>query len=1009
MRELYPYVKVPLNDELLQNMNHNIPLPENERERLEALINFNILEKMPEHELMPLIKLAAYLAQTGVAILSIVEGKRHYIKTKIGLSVYDMQNDFDFCHTVVQSKDYVEIPDAMKDPEFSMSPMVVGHPNFRFFAGVPITTKEGFNIGSICILDTSPKHLYPEQVETLKKIAAQVTVLLELRKQNKNLQTELNQLIHDRINQTEIDLASYKFALDESAEVAITDRDGFIKFANEKFCAASKYIKEELLGQPYKVLNSGYHPQSFFFFFLQTITKGHVWHGEIKNRNKAGNHYWVDCSIIPFLDKKGQPYQYIAIQHDITEKKNALERLTIETRLISIISENEAIENSIKKIAHQICLHLEWDVSVYWSLDPKKNKLSNPKIYNHNNKPIFDFEQQTRRLEFTKGEGLPGYVWVSKKPKWLVDLEGQSLLINRSSIEETSLSSALVFPILFRNEVIGVMEFFSFKRKKDDYNILQMIESFGLQIGAFIDRKEAEEELIKAKKEAEESVKSKDQFLTNMSHEIRTPMNAIIGFTQLILQTNLNDKQSEFANSVKMAAENLLSIINDILDFSKIESGVIKIESTPTDIRQTFKNVYDLLKISASQKQLEFNMEIDQRIPEAVLCDALRLNQILINLVGNAIKFTEKGQVKFSAEVVKIENSLYEIVFKVKDTGIGIIKEKQKDIFERFNQVNNEINRKYEGTGLGLSISKNLIELLGGKLNMQSEIGIGSEFSFNLHVLKCESDSILKNDLIQEKQPITRNKSILLIEDNPLNQKLAKNVLNNFGFDVIIADNGQLGLKVLEHQKFDLILMDIQMPELDGYQTTTIIRRELKLHIPIIAMTAHSIVGEKEKCISVGMNDFISKPFNQKELFDKISNLISVESKHPETIDTIMNSNETPDINLSYLYELSNGNIEFEKEMILLFIHQVPKEILNLQRACEEYEYVKIAEIAHKLKSSMDIFNRRDLSENLSNIIEEAKSNRISDTLTNKLKAIDTALHSYYPLLIKLLETKYKD
>jgi CheY-like chemotaxis protein len=226
---------------------------------------------------------------------------------------------------------------------------------------------------------------------------------------------------------------------------------------------------------------------------------------------------------------------------------------------------------------------------------------------------------------------------------------------------------------------------------------------------------------------------------------------------------------------------------------------------------------------------------------------------------------------------------------------------------------------------------------------------------------------------------------------------------------VIIADNGQLGLNVLKHQQFDLILMDIQMPELDGYQTTTIIRRELKLHIPIIAMTAHSIVGEKEKCISVGMNDFISKPFNQKELFDKISSLISLESKPSETIDTIMNDNETPDINLNYLYELSNGNIEFEKEMILLFIHQVPKEILNLQRACEEYEYVKIAEIAHKLKSSMDIFNRTDLSENLSIIIEEAKSNRISDTLTNKLKAIDTSLHSYYPLLIKLLETKYKD
>lgn len=1000
-----------LNPELTRlknSMTDNIPLPENERERLEALINFDILEKMPESELLPLVKMASFACQTNIALLSIFEGNRHIVKTKTGLSIYDMQNDYDFCIQVVKANDFFEIPDTLRDPDFSKHPSVLGHQNIRYFAGVPISTVEGFNIGSICIIDSRPKTLFPEQIETLKRLAEQIKHTLSLRKQNKQLQSELNQLIHEKINQTEIDLAAYKFALDQSAEVAISDRDGFIRFVNEKFCRTSMYVKEELLGQPYKILNSGYHTPSFFTEMWQTITSGSVWHGEIKNINKKGHYFWVDCSIIPFLDKKGKPYQYITIQHDITEKKNALERLTIETRLISILSENETIEIAIKKIAHQICLHLDWDISMFWSLDVQKNKLNNPKYYNHINRPLPEFETQSFKTEFAKGEGLPGYVWVSKKPKWITDLSGQALIINRSSIEESDMRSALVFPIIFRGEVIAVMEFFSFKRKKEDYNLMQMIDGFGLQIGSYIERKQAEEELIKAKKEAEESVKSKDQFLTNMSHEIRTPMNAILGFTQLLLQTKLNDRQEDFAHSVKVAAENLLSIINDILDFSKIESGVIEIEPSPTNIRQILKNVYDLLKISASQKQLEFDYTVDDQMPKWVMCDALRLNQILINLVGNAIKFTEKGTVKFSVQVIGSEQDHIALQFKVSDTGIGIQSDKHSSIFERFNQVNNEINRKYEGTGLGLSISKNLIELMGGQLDVFSEVNKGSEFSFVLKLQRSIQDSLSEEKGEVNTLNLDEKLSILLVEDNLLNQKLAKNVLNNFGFDVVIADNGLIGLEILKKQSFDLILMDLQMPELDGYQTTRIIRQEMQLSVPIIAMTAHSIVGEKEKCIEVGMNDFISKPFNQKELHEKISKLAS--NKHtPSIMKNDLNSGDTNTINLSYLNELSNGNIQFEKEMISLFLHQVPKEILTLRRAFDEHEHGRIAEIAHKMKSSLDIFDRSDLSLSLQNIIDESKSGRTSEVMERELEAIDTELQSFYPQLKHILETKYKD
>jgi PAS domain S-box-containing protein len=982
-------------------MNERLNIHDNERERLEALINFNILEKIPESELDSVVQMAAQICQTQVAIISIYDGQNVQIKSSVGLNIYDLRGDFDFCFDLIKDKVYFEIPDAYLDAELVKNPMVIGHPNFRFFGGVPITSIEGFKIGTINVIDPKAKQLSREQIEGLNSLSKQVTILLNLRKQNKNLQNELNQLLNERVNQTEIDLAAYKFALDQSSGVAIADRNGYIKFVNDKFCKSSGYIKEELLGQAYSIFNSGHHSQLFFEEMWESISHGELWIGEIRNKDKQGNFFWVDCSIIPFLDKKGKTYQYMAIQQDITEKKSAQERMTLEARLISILSENDSINSSIQHIAEQICYRLEWDIGIFWHLQ-KESNLLNPHIYYQFTYPHND-ELRTYILQqkINIGETLSGRVWQKKSPMWIFDLGFENSPFETTIAGFYKIKSSLLFPVLFNNEVIGVMQFLSSKSKKTDVNIIQMFESTGLQIGAFIERKLAEEELLKAKKQAEESVISKDQFLANMSHEIRTPMNAIIGFTELLSQTGLNHLQKDYANSVKVAGENLLSIINDILDFSKIESGVVTIETSSSDVHLIMKNVYDLLKISANQKNLKFSFEFDPNIPQFLMCDALRLNQILINLVGNAIKFTENGAVEFSATLINSGSTYHQILFKVKDTGIGIHDEKKDKIFERFSQVNNAINRKYEGTGLGLSISKNLIELMGGELELKSKEGIGSEFQFVLKLDIGTKNETLKETYQSQRSAHIRRPIILVIEDNYLNQKLAKNVLNNFDFDVELAINGQIGLEMLKVKNYDLILMDIQMPELDGYQTTKIIRNTLKLNTPIIAMTAHSIVGEKEKCIAAGMNDFISKPFNPDTLYHKIIKKLSkaLIGNTSETLDQDNTEELVLKVNMNYLKELSAGNVDFELEMIQLFLKQIPDELQNIANAIEFNDIQKIKDLCHKVKSSFDIFGLETISEMLGQLAIDSSNGNDKSELLKQVSSMQTILEAFYPEL----------
>ncbi|MES2689906.1 MAG: response regulator, partial [Bacteroidota bacterium] len=385
----------------------------------------------------------------------------------------------------------------------------------------------------------------------------------------------------------------------------------------------------------------------------------------------------------------------------------------------------------------------------------------------------------------------------------------------------------------------------------------------------------------KARNEALKAAQVKSDFLSNMSHEIRTPMNAIIGITDLLLDRITDDTQRDYLNSIKYSADNLLVIINDILDFSKIEAGKIVIENIPFGLHENLEEISKAFRYQAEEKDLELIVNIGENVPKMIMGDPYRLNQILFNLVGNAIKFTSEGTVTIEVKVKQQVNDRYLLFFGVSDTGIGISDDKINTIFESFTQAYTDTSRKFGGTGLGLAITKNLVELQNGYLGLKSTLKRGSTFYFEIAYteaknLQPKATGNNTNRFINS----LKGYKVLLVEDNTMNQLVAQQILLKWNAEVSIAETGVEALKYLTSEKFDVVLMDLQMPEMSGYEATRQIRGDNKLvlnpAVPIIALTADAFEETRVKVLKAGMNDFVTKPFKQEELYNKIIKYLAV-------------------------------------------------------------------------------------------------------------------------------------
>ena len=421
-----------------------------------------------------------------------------------------------------------------------------------------------------------------------------------------------------------------------------------------------------------------------------------------------------------------------------------------------------------------------------------------------------------------------------------------------------------------------------------------LLDNNGRQIGIggiatdITERVNYQQQLIAATREAHKAKEMQELFLANMSHEIRTPMNGIQGMTDLLLDTTLTGQQKEFARIIKRSVNNLLVIINDILDFSKIKAGKLTIEKIDFRLQDVLDNVKGIFDHRVKKKGLLLQIITDPEIPDTLRGDPYRLNQIMINLVGNAVKFTEKGSVKVHVALLEKNAAVVTLQFSVADTGIGIPESSLPYIFEHFSQGGVDISRRYGGTGLGLAISHRLLQLQGGSISVKSAEGAGSVFGFDLSyeydkVGEVSTPVSAVAAALADYSQCLAGKRFLVAEDNEVNQQLVEHVLRRGGGEVQLAANGELAIRYLQQgYHFDLIIMDLQMPVMDGYAATQYIRNQLRSNIPIIAMTATALIGEQVRCFEVGMNDYMTKPFEFAELYKRIVSLLDNPRSFPD-------------------------------------------------------------------------------------------------------------------------------
>jgi len=661
--------------------------------------------------------------------------------------------------------------------------------------------------------------------------------------------------IHRKINEAEGSLKKFKKAVEEAGHaIYITDIKGNIEYANPAFYKITGYKDSSVIGKSTRILKSNKMDNTYYKKLWLTLLKGDMWCEEVINQRKDGQLYTALQTISPIVNKNGIIENFVAIQMDITRQKEVENLLTRRTNSLA------------ERVKELNCLY-----GVYALFEDRESSLDT--IY----------------------QGIVDLI----PPSWQYpEITCARLIINHNQFSTSNFSEspfAQSENIIVFEENIGCLEVFYLAEKptRDEGPFIleerSLINAIAHQVARITERKISEKALKEAQLKAEDANRAKSIFLANMSHEIRTPMNAVIGFSDLLYSIVTDKTQKSYIESIRSAGKNLLQIINDILDLSKIEAGKLKIQHTPVNPHAIFDEIKKMFMLKKKEQQIDFMLEIDSRIPESLLLDEVRLSQILINIVGNALKFTEKGYIKIKAENLCPDNTdRIDLLISIEDTGIGIEQDQLETIFDAFKQQDSQSTKKYGGTGLGLSITRHLLHMMDGEIHVKSEIGKGSIFEVilrNIAVSPVHSESLISKNTLNFKHYSFENATVLIVDDVKSNRLLLKSFLIKTKATIFEATNGQEGVELAKECIPDIILMDIVMPVMDGYEAFARIRNDpATKDIPVIALTAGSSDDQKKE--KKKFNAYLMKPVNIRNLFEILCCYL-------KTDHTISNINQT--------------------------------------------------------------------------------------------------------------------
>ncbi len=669
---------------------------------------------------------------------------------------------------------------------------------------------------------------------------------------NQSLQTEIAQ--RERVERALQDARAQFVSLIESLSLHVIRKDvkGRFTYASPSFCSLVGKPLEQIRGKTDRDLFPADMAKKYMRDDRRVIETKTPFEDVESHPGPDGRKMYVQVMKTPIFDSQGQVIGIQGLFWDVTARKCA----EISMR------ESEARKRAIFEAAMDciIFIHLDGRIVEFNPCAEQTFGYDRDEVIGKEMTDVLVPDRSSKRLR----ENLLGYSGEGKVGSMLGRrLETPMMRKNR----ETFAAEMVTQPIPLSTGAVG----------------------FAVFIRDITQRKMQEEALRKAKEAAESANRAKGVFLANMSHEIRTPMNAIIGMTELILDTQLTDEQREYLEMVLESSNTLLALLNDILDLSKIESGRMEMEELPFHLRQWFDESTKSIAFRVKQKGLDFQCQIDPEVPEHLVGDCLHLHQVLVNLIGNAIKFTDSGSISVRIRPKRRDQQHVVLQFEVHDTGIGIPPEKCQSIFREFEQADNSTRRRFGGTGLGLAICQRLVELMDGQIGVKSVVDRGSVFHFTARfglddgsteaVRESTPPAIESTDSDETSKPL----KILLAEDSPINQRLAIGLLRRQGHQVVVVGNGKQAVQAFQREPFDLVLMDVQMPEMDGFEATEAIRAAEKdeSHVPVIALTAHAMKGDRERCLKSGMDAYLAKPIRAAELYDLIVSLAAKNRPSP--------------------------------------------------------------------------------------------------------------------------------